>query len=166
MPDCDTMNHSEAIPHVILVVAEPFEKTAHAEAVADAIGRGLRSDDPTLGVDAYLIEEIEASAAQPSGADAVKLRASLEAADFDRRMRRARAVVIAAERLDRQTLLQRGAVFEIATRARQSGVPCYAVSGCNELDPFEARILDLQVVLQAGDVRGLRAAGRKLAEIA
>jgi glycerate kinase len=54
-------------------------------------------------------------------------------------------------------------VFEIATRARQGGVPCYAIAAHNALDPFEARILDLQVVLEAGGERGLSAAGRKLA---
>ena len=54
-------------------------------------------------------------------------------------------------------------MFEIATRARQAGVPAYAVTGENELDAFDARMLDLQVILEARTVRGLAAAGTKLA---
>jgi hypothetical protein len=79
-------------------------------------------------------------------------------------MRAARAVVIARERLDDRTLA--GSVaFEAATRARQGGVPAYAVTAHDELDPFEARIVDLQVVLQAADTRALSAAGKKLAAL-
>ncbi len=85
-------------------------------------------------------------------------------AGFDERMRRARAVIVAAERLDRTTLAGSD-VFEIATRARQAGVPAYAVTGANELDAFDARMLDLQVILEASGTRGLSAAGRKLAEL-
>jgi hypothetical protein len=50
-------------------------------------------------------------------------------------------------------------------------VPAYAIVGHNDLDPFEARILDLQVVLQAGDKQGrtkarrLTLAGESLAEL-
>ncbi len=84
---------------------------------------------------------------------------------FDERMRRARAVVLGAERLDRETLTG-SAVFEIATRARQAGVPAYAVTGANELDAFDARILDLQLILEAHTPRGLAAAGTKLARLA
>jgi glycerate kinase len=86
-------------------------------------------------------------------------------ADFDARLRRARALVVGDWRLDRAGL--RGSpVFELATRARQAGVPAYAVTGTNELDAFDARMLDLQVVLEAKGARGLSAAGRKLAAIA
>ncbi len=67
-----------------------------------------------------------------------------------------RAVVIACARLHDRTLA--GSVtFEVATRARQAGVPAYAVAGRDELDPFEARILDLQVISRpdaAGAERG------------
>jgi glycerate 2-kinase len=84
-------------------------------------------------------------------------------------MRRARAVVVGAERLDRETLASdrgsAGEVFEIATRARQAGVPTYAVAGANELDAFDARMLDLQVVLEANGTRGLTAAGHRLARL-
>ena len=86
-------------------------------------------------------------------------------ANFDARMRLARAVVIAAKRLDHETLLQRDNASEVATRARQTGVPCYAVAASVGLDLFEARILDLQVVLEARGEPALVGAGRQLARI-
>jgi glycerate kinase len=88
----------------------------------------------------------------------------LDELDLDRRMRAARAVVIACAHLEDRTLA--GSVaFEAATRARQSGVPAYAVTGRNALNPFEARIVDLQVVLEASTTRALSAAGHKLAAL-
>jgi glycerate kinase len=84
--------------------------------------------------------------------------------DFNVRMRSARAVIVGAGRLDRETLAG-SAVFEIATRARQAGVPAYGVTGANELDAFDARMLDLQMILQASDARALQAAGGKLAAL-
>ncbi len=86
----------------------------------------------------------------------------LDALEFDRRMRAAHAVVTGEGRLDGQSLVGK-AVSEVATRARQSGVPCHAVVGTNQLDRFGARILDLQTVTEAGTPRQLRAAGRRLA---
>ena len=50
-------------------------------------------------------------------------------------------------------------------RARANGVPAYAVTGNDALDPFEARIVDLQVILQASTSRTLSAAGSKLAAL-
>jgi glycerate kinase len=88
----------------------------------------------------------------------------LEALDFDRRMRAARAVVVAEGRLDRQTLAGK-IVGEIATRARQSGVPCHAVVGENALERFDQRILDLQVILEATTLTELEAAGERLAAL-
>ena len=88
----------------------------------------------------------------------------LDAAQFDRRMRAARAVVTGEGKLDEQSLVGK-VVSEVATRARQAGVPCFAVVGKRELGPFERRILDLQAVLEAGNPRQLQAAGRKLAEL-
>jgi glycerate kinase len=86
----------------------------------------------------------------------------LEALDFDARMRAAHALVAGERRLDRGTL--RGRVAgEIATRARQSGVPCHAVVGERAIDRFDARILDLQAILEAGTVAELEAAGEALA---
>lgn len=84
--------------------------------------------------------------------------------DFDQRMRAARAVVVADRRLQERTLA--GSVtFEIATRARQAGVPTYAVTAEDLLDGFDARILDLQLILQARTPGTLASAGRKLAQV-
>lgn len=93
-----------------------------------------------------------------------EIRELLDELDFDARMRHARAVVIAAECLEERTLA--GSVtFEIATRARQGGIPAYAVTGEDALSAFDARILDLQVILQARSRKALLTAGRKLAEL-
>jgi glycerate kinase len=86
----------------------------------------------------------------------------LDEIGFDARMRAARAVVTGEGKLDRQSLAGK-MLAEIATRARQAGVPCHAVVGSNELDAFDQRILDLQVVLEAGTSKQLESAGRRLA---
>jgi glycerate kinase len=70
--------------------------------------------------------------------------AVLEALDFDTRMLDAFAVVTGEGRLDEQTLHGK-AVFEVATRCRQSGVPCYAVVGRDDLDAFGKRLLNIEV---------------------
>jgi glycerate kinase len=131
------------ISRTVLVAPEPFG-TLSAARVAAALGRGLRAGDASLEVDLLPVE--------------------LAVAGFDERMRAARAVVLGAGRLDERTLLG-SATFELATRARQAGVPAYAVARENALSLFDARILDLQVVLQAGDTRALRRAGEKLAAL-
>ena len=87
----------------------------------------------------------------------------LDRIGFDARMRAARAVVCGEGRLDRQSLTGK-AVAEVATRARQAGVPCHAIVARDELDSFGARILDLQTVREARSLQGLRAAGRALAD--
>lgn len=88
----------------------------------------------------------------------------LEALGFDRRMRAARAVVTGEGKLDRQSLAGK-VVSEVATRARQAGVPCHAVVGRRELDAFGARILDLQAILEASTLDQLQRAGRELAKM-
>ncbi|HMJ33449.1 MAG TPA: glycerate kinase [Baekduia sp.] len=85
----------------------------------------------------------------------------LEALDFDRRMRAARAVVVGEGRLD-ATTLEGKIAGEIATRARQAGVPCHAIVGTDAIDRFSARILDLQVIQQASTREELEAAGERL----
>jgi glycerate kinase len=87
----------------------------------------------------------------------------LDVLDFDSRMRAARAVITGEGKIDQQSLAGK-AVSEVATRARQSGVPCYAVAGRRELDAFGARVLDLQAILEAGTVAELEVAGRRFAE--
>ena len=86
----------------------------------------------------------------------------LDAIGFDAAMRSARFVVTGEGRIDRQTLAGK-IVFEVATRCRQSGVACHAVVGRNELEPFEARLIDLATITEAGTKRSLRAAGARLA---
>jgi len=88
--------------------------------------------------------------------------AVLDAVDYDARMRRALAVVTGEGRIDRQSLVGK-LVSEVATRARQAGVPCHAVVGRNELDLFDARILDLQMVLEASTLDEISSAGERLA---
>jgi glycerate 2-kinase len=85
----------------------------------------------------------------------------LDAVGFDARLSSARAVVAGEGRLDQQSLAGK-ALSEIATRARQTGVPSHAIVGSNGLDAFGLRILDLQAVLEAGTPRDLEAAGRRL----
>ncbi len=86
----------------------------------------------------------------------------LEAVQFDRRMQAARAVVTGEGKLDLQSLAGK-LVSEIATRARQSGVPCHAIVGSRELDAFGARILDLQAVLEASTPPQIEDAAQRLA---
>jgi glycerate kinase len=86
----------------------------------------------------------------------------LERVGFDARMRAARAVVTGEGCLDRTSLAGK-VVGEVATRARQAGVPCHAIVGRRALDAFDQRILDLQVVLEAGTPAQLEAAGGELA---
>jgi glycerate kinase len=88
----------------------------------------------------------------------------LEALGFDGRMRAARAVVTGEGQLDGQSLVGK-VVSEVATRARQAGVPCHAIVGRRELDAFGQRILDLQAVLEAQTLEGLERAGRQLAAL-
>lgn len=82
----------------------------------------------------------------------------------DARMRAARAVVVGEGRLDR-TSLQGKVTGELATRARQAGIPCHAIVGEDALEPFDARILDLQEILEAGTPDALASAGERLAAI-
>ena len=63
---------------------------------------------------------------------------------FDAAMHDSFAVVTGEGSMDRQTLRGK-AVFEVATRCRQSGVPCYAVPGMDELDAFEHRLMNVEV---------------------
>ena len=88
----------------------------------------------------------------------------LDAVGFDARMRAARCVVTGEGRLDQQSLVGK-LVSEVATRARQAGVPCHVVAGTRELDAMGARVLDLERVLEASTRDELVAAGRKLAEV-
>jgi glycerate 2-kinase len=143
------------IPQATLIASGPFGDALSAEHVALAIAQGLRAGGaPEPDLCPISVDQGQAS----------DVGALLEGLDFDVRMRRARAVILGERQLEEHAL--RGSVaFEIATRARQAGVPAYAVTGSNALDLFDARILDLQVVVEASSRRALVAAGRRLAQV-
>ena len=85
----------------------------------------------------------------------------LDALGFDEQMRASAFVVTGEGRIDDQTL-QGKLVGELATRARQAGVPCHAVVGSNDLDAFAQRILDFASLTEATTLAELRQAGRRL----
>jgi glycerate kinase len=143
-------------PRQLLIAAVAFGPRLSASAVVAAIARGVHAG----GLPAPDLLPLE-----PADEATADVRALLDSVDFDARMRRARAVVIAAPLL-KERALAGSLTFEIATRARQSGVPAYAVTAENRLDAFDARILDLQVILQARSARSLESAAHKLAAIA
>jgi glycerate 2-kinase len=87
----------------------------------------------------------------------------LDAVGFDEAMRASGFVVTGEGALDDQTLAGK-CVGEVATRARQGGVACHAVVGVDHLESFQARILDLASITEAGTKKELHAAGRALAE--
>ena len=88
----------------------------------------------------------------------------LGALGFDARLRAARAVVVGEGRLDEQSL-QGKILGEVATRARQGGVPCHAIVGSRTLDAFGARMLDLQRTLVASSLDEIEAAAAALADV-
>jgi glycerate kinase len=141
------------IPTRLLIASGPFGESMPAARAAAAIARGVVAGG---------LPEPELCAIEDPAAGAGEVRELLDALGFDVRMRRARAVVIGAERLQERALAG-SLTFELATRARQAGVPAYAVTGENALEPFDARMLDLQLILQARGTRALVAAGRRLA---
>jgi glycerate kinase len=88
----------------------------------------------------------------------------LDALDFDERMLASAAVVVGEGRFD-VTSLEGKIAAEIATRARQRGVPAHAIVGSCALERFDARILDLQEIIVAGDESALERAGERLAAV-
>ena len=85
----------------------------------------------------------------------------LDTVGFDAAMRESAFVVTGEGRLDAQSLAGK-IVGEVATRARQGGVACHAVVGRADLDPFQARILDLASVTEAGTEEEMEEAARRL----
>jgi glycerate 2-kinase len=144
------------VPQQLLIASAALGPRLSAVAVTSAIAHGIQDGG---------LPEPDLCALPVPGEDGAEVRQMLDELGFDARIRRARAVVIGAERLQEATLA--GSVtFEIATRARQAGVPAYAVTGANQLDAFDVRILDLQLILQARSRTALVTAGRKLAGLA
>lgn len=89
----------------------------------------------------------------------------LDAVGFDARLNAARAVVTGEGRIDQQSLAGK-LVSEIAVRADQRDVPCYAVCGECDLDAAQLANLGLKRVFEASTARQLESAGRRLAELA
>jgi hypothetical protein len=142
---------SSLIPQRALIASTAFGARLDAERVAAALARGMRDGGLPW-------PDVCPLAPAPGEALAELLRA----VHFDARMRDARALVIAERKLAEPSLAHT-VVFELATRARQSGVPAYAVSAQNELNLFDERMLDLQSVAHAKTAASLTAAGRRLA---
>jgi glycerate kinase len=88
----------------------------------------------------------------------------LDRADFTARMTASRAVITGEGSLDRQTLLGK-AVGEVATRARQSGVPCHAVVGQMRMTEFDARILDFESWTEAPTLKAIADAAESLGPV-
>ncbi|HTR89070.1 MAG TPA: hypothetical protein VMG62_03055 [Solirubrobacteraceae bacterium] len=143
------------IPERLLIAACPFGRRLDEVRACEAVAEGVRAagrpwpDLCPLG----------------SGKAGGELQALLGELDFDGRLRAARALVVAAWGLRREGLGE-SVAFELATRARQAGVPAYGILGGSRLDEFDARMMDLQVMLEARDEEGLREAGRELGSIA
>jgi hypothetical protein len=151
---CPIVTTGTGIRHHALLACEPFSARLDAVAVVSALAAGLTAagaPDP---------DAVEL----PGRADDREAGALLERAGFHARMLASRAVVIAVPALAESTLAG-SAAFEVATLARQSGVPCYAVAASVELNEFDLRILDLQLVLPARGAATLRSAGERLAEV-
>lgn len=85
----------------------------------------------------------------------------LDQLGFNARMLAARAVITGEGRLDRQTLLGKS-VGEVATRARQAGVPCHAIVGRMAMTKFDARILDFESWHEARTTAQISTAAEKL----
>jgi glycerate kinase len=136
-----------------MIATGPFGVLSAAR-VAALIARGLGRGGSSAEVLLLAGEE------EPAG----ELRELLQEHHIDARVRDARAVILGQWNLQERALAG-SALFEIATRARQAGVPAYAVAGRNRLDSFDARILDLQLIIEAGSGRALVAAGRTLAAV-
>jgi glycerate kinase len=149
------MSPNTHVPQRVLVVSDAFGPRLTASTVASAIAEGIRDGG---------LPEPDLCPLPALHANASDIRGVLDELDFDARMRRSRAVLIAAATLEERALA--GSItFEIATRARQGGVPAYAVTVKDALSAFDARILDLQVILQARGRKQLVAAGRRLAAL-
>ncbi|TMK97670.1 MAG: hypothetical protein E6G34_08185 [Actinobacteria bacterium] len=151
------------IPQRALVASLPFSATLRAGEVGAAIAAGLRAGG-CADADVLALGDDPHGAPGGPSAELEAPGTALELAGFDERLRRARALILAAARLERGRL--RGTLeLEILTRARQAGVPAYAMCRDLRLDAFDARLLDLQVAIEARTERSLTAAARRLAPL-
>lgn len=130
------------VPTEVLVAADSFGGTFTATEVAEALVHGLAASGQPARV-SRLAE----------GGTAIVPPVS--------EIRAARAVVTCTDRLDRESLVG-SLLSEVATTARQAGVPCHAVVGSNQLDLFDIRILDLQLVVEATTLAEIETAGAEI----
>jgi hypothetical protein len=146
------------IPRLVLVVAKRFSPSLSAARVAASIARGLHTGAPAYEVERRALadgeDRFEDSRQRPAYALELDARA----------LGGVRALVLADHELC-DGAPPSGAMFEIATRARQGGIPAYAVTGAHHPDLFQARMLDLQVVLPARGERALVRAGVALGRV-
>jgi hypothetical protein len=149
------VNSGILIPRAALLAGASFGARAAVD-VLEAVARGL-SDAGAPAPDVCPLPH-------PDAGERAALLSALRDARFDERMGAARALIV-CERALVQSTLAGGVAFELATRARQAGVPAFAVCEQNRLDAFDARLLDLQAILSARGPHGLRAAGRRLAKL-
>jgi len=98
------------------------------------------------------------------GAASTLVAAAATPATLDSELREARALIVLAPALDAAARPQ-ARFFELATRARQAGVPAFALVGDDAGDPFAARILDLQRVLLVRSAQAARRAGATIAAL-
>ena len=144
----------------VLIAVGALGDQISADQTARALARGLVA----AGIDVDPCPVVCGSDGIEGADSAAHIGQALERAGFDARMRAARAVLTAIAVLDRRALS--GTVLaEVATRARQAGVPCHAVTGRDDLDPFDRRILDLDTVLQGSTPAELERAGGLLAAL-
>jgi hypothetical protein len=143
------------VPHALLLAGTAVGVHMSAEQTLAALAEGVvRAGRPQPDV-----------CPLPAPRAGAPLPELLAAAGFDERMRAARALVVCERSLSPHTLAA-SVTFELATRARQAGVPAFAVARSSSLGTFEARILDLQAIELARDAVSLRDAGARLAALA
>jgi hypothetical protein len=148
------------VPQAMLIAGSAVGVRMSAEETLAALADGVRrAGAPAPDVCPLRLPRDRAGVRAGDGADLAQLLAQER---FDERMRAARALVVCERSLTPHTLA--GSVtFELATRARQAGVPAFAVVRSTRLGSFEARILDLQAIEVARDAGSLRDAGVRLA---
>jgi glycerate kinase len=130
------------VPAEVLVAADSFDGRFAATEVGEALLLGLAASGQPARVS--WPDEGGIAIAPPAG-----------------EIRAARAVITCTDRLNRESLVG-SLLSEVATTARQAGVPCHAVVGSNQLDLFDIRILDLQLVLEATTLAEIEAAGAEI----
>ncbi len=137
----------------VLIAAGAHGARLGPAAVAEALARGLQRGGLARP------EVLALAAEQPAPGELDEL---LQRERFDARLHGARALLIAPRELSERAL-PHSAAFELATRARQAGVPAYAIVAHSSLGAFDARLLDLQLIVCARGAGALARAAEQLA---